>query len=45
MAVYNKGRVSWDSSGLNGYMVAHPEITAFRKEGEPSITLRKIGKG
>jgi hypothetical protein len=42
MAVYNKGRVSWDTKGLDGFAIAHPEMAAFRKTGEPSITLRKI---
>ena len=42
MAVYNKGRITWDNKGLEGFMVAHPEIVAFRKEGDPSVTLRKI---
>ena len=34
-AVYAKGRVSWDNKALDGYAVAHPEIGAFRKTGEP----------
>ena len=42
MAVWNKGRVSWDTKSLDGYMVVHPEMTAFRKEGEPSVTIRKV---
>lgn len=42
MAVWNKGRISWDTKGLDGYAVAHPEMSAFRKEGDPSVTLRKI---
>ena len=41
MAVYNKGRVSWDTKGLDGYAVAHPEIEIFRKQGEPSVSIRK----
>lgn len=41
MAVFNKGRITWDSKGLDGYLVAHPEIKAFRKEGEPSVSIRK----
>src|SRR3990167_10606647 len=32
-AVWAKGRTSWDSNKLDGYAVAHPEITAFRKVG------------
>ena len=39
-AVYTKGRVSWDTKGLDGYLVAHPEMAAFRKEGAPSVTIR-----
>ena len=42
MAVYNKGRVSWDSKLLDGYAVAHPEILAARKEGDPSVTIRTV---
>lgn len=42
MAVWNKGRVTWDTKGLDGYLVAHPEIVAFRKVGEPTVSLRKI---
>ena len=41
-AVFSKGRVSWDTRGLDGYAIAHPEITSFRKTGEPSVSIRKI---
>ena len=41
-AVWNKGRVSWNSKALEGFAVAHPEIAAFRKQGKPSITIRQI---
>lgn len=41
-AVWNKGRVSWDTKSLDGYMAAHPEVSAFRKVGEASVSLRKI---
>ncbi len=39
-AVYAKGRVSWDTKALDGYAAAHPELLGFRKEGEPSVSLR-----
>jgi hypothetical protein len=42
-AVYSKGRVSWDTKALDGYAAAHPEVAQFRKEGEPSVSIRKIG--
>lgn len=42
MAVYGKGRVSWDDRALSGYAIDHPEILAFRKTGEPSVAIRKV---
>ena len=39
-AVWNKGRVSWNTSGLDGYLVAHPELEQFRKQGNPSVSIR-----
>ncbi len=41
-AVYSKGRVTWDSKALDGYAAAHPEVAAFRREGEPSVTIRAV---
>jgi hypothetical protein len=41
-AVYVKGRVTWDGKTLDGFAVAHPEILFARKEGDPSVTLRRI---
>ena len=41
-AVWVKGKTSWESKLLDGYMLAHPEISACRKVGEPSCTLRKV---
>jgi hypothetical protein len=41
-AVWCKPRISWDTKGLDGYAVAHPEITTFRQTGEPSVTLRRV---
>lgn len=42
MAVYAKGRVSWDTKALDGYCVAHPEVEQFKKIGEPSVSIRKM---
>lgn len=39
-AVFSKGRVSWDTKSLDGYAAAHPELMIFRKEGEPSVSIR-----
>ena len=42
-AVWNKGRLTWDSKGLTSYSESHPEILQFRKEAEPSVTIRRAG--
>lgn len=41
-AVWTKGRVSWDTKALDGYAAGHPEIVQFRKEGEPSVSIRTV---
>lgn len=41
-AVYVKGRVSWDNRGIADYARSHPEVLKFRKEGQPSVTLRPV---
>ena len=43
-AVWSKPRITWDTKGLEGFLVAHPEIKAFRKEGEPSVSIRLFKK-
>jgi len=42
-AVCNKGRVSWDSKKLEGLMMIVPQLEGARKQGEPYVTLRKVG--
>jgi len=41
-AVWVKGRSSWDTAGLKGYAKAHPEVGTFYKEGNPSVSIRKV---
>jgi hypothetical protein len=41
-AIYGKGRVSWDTKGLDGAIVLFPELAKFRKEGQPSVSFRKV---
>lgn len=41
-AVWMKGRVSWDTKALDGFAAGHPEIVQFRKEGEPSVSIRAV---
>ena len=40
-AIFNRGRVSWDSKKLDGFSVLHPEILNFRKAGKPFVSIRK----
>lgn len=41
-AVYSRGRIAWDNKGLERYAGDHPEILTFRKEGDPSVSLRVV---
>ncbi len=41
-AVFAKGRVSWDTKALDGYAKANPAIAEYRKQGEPSVSIRKV---
>jgi len=41
-AIFTKGRVTWDGKQLDGLMIAIPELAQARKQGEPSVSLRKI---
>jgi Asp-tRNA(Asn)/Glu-tRNA(Gln) amidotransferase A subunit family amidase len=41
-AVYVKGRVTWITDMLDGMIVAFPALAKARKEGTPSVTLRRI---
>ena len=41
-AVWAKGRISWDNKAMDGYAVDHPEILFMRKEGDPSVSIRKV---
>jgi uncharacterized protein YajQ (UPF0234 family) len=40
-AVYSRGRITWDTHGLEAYADAHPEVYDFRREGSPSVSLRQ----
>jgi hypothetical protein len=41
-AVWNKGRVSWDTRGIERYAQSHPEVLDFRKQGNPYVSITKI---
>ena len=41
-AVYMQGRVSWDNDGMATYALLHPDVLQFRKQGQPSVSLRVL---
>ena len=43
-AVYNKPRITWDTKGLTGFAVAHPESEVFEKTGAPAVTIRQVSR-
>lgn len=43
-ATYTQGRVSWDNEGMTRYAASHPDVLQFRKQGNPIVSLRVVGK-
>ena len=43
-AIWNKGKTTWDGKLLEGYALAHPDILAARKVGEPTVSFRLTKK-
>jgi uncharacterized protein YifE (UPF0438 family) len=39
-AIFCKGRVSWDSKGLDRYVEQHPDVAEFRRIGAPSVRIK-----
>lgn len=42
MAVWKKGRVTWDGDKLDGMMVLIPQLKAACKVGEPTVAIQKV---
>ena len=42
MAVYNKGRVTWDTKVVEGLAMTIPELNSAKKVGAPYMTTREI---
>ena len=42
MAVWNKGRVTWDGDKLDGMMVLIPQLKAARIVADPTVAIRKV---
>ena len=41
-AIWQKGRISWDTQALDGFAVAYPDVNRFREEGQPSVSIRTV---
>lgn len=39
-AIYMQGRVTWDTKGIIKYAEINPEILKFKKQGQPSVSIR-----
>jgi hypothetical protein len=40
-AVYSR-RLSWDSKGLSHYAETHPELLQYRRQGDPTVSIRIV---
>lgn len=43
-AIWTKGKETWDGKLLAGYALAHPDILAAKKIGEPTVSFRMARK-
>lgn len=41
-ALYSASRVTWDPEGVAHYAAAHPDLLQFRRQGEPSVAIRRM---
>lgn len=41
-AIYNPGRISWNTKELDGAIKLFPALAKYRKTGDPYITIRKV---
>lgn len=42
MAVWNKGRVTWEGKLLDGMAKIIPQLETARKVGEPTVSIREV---
>jgi hypothetical protein len=42
MAVWSKGRITWDTKGLTTFAGSHPEVMEYRREGKPIVSVRRL---
>ena len=42
MAVWSKGRITWDTKGLTSFADSHPEVLEYKREGKPIVSVRRL---
>ena len=42
MAVWSKGRITWDTKGLTSFAGSHPEVLEYKREGKPIVSVRRL---
>jgi hypothetical protein len=42
MAVWSKGRITWDTKGLTSFAGSHPEVLEYKREGNPIVSVRRL---
>jgi hypothetical protein len=42
-AIYNRGRITYDTDALDKYAQSHPEILQYRKVGFPTVSFKLTG--
>lgn len=41
-AVWYRGRVSWDTKGMEEFALSHPEVMRYRKQGQPYVSITRV---
>lgn len=39
---YSKGRITWDTKGIESYAIRNPEVLKFRRQGRPVVSIRAL---
>jgi hypothetical protein len=41
-ATWNRGRITWDTKGMDEYALYHPEVMRYRKQGQPYVSITRV---
>lgn len=45
LAVFTKGRYSWDKKEFDKLVKKYPEIESIRSQGDPYVSIKKVSQG